>query len=299
MQFRIVSDSACDLTQEQIARWQVEIVPFYVSFTEGEYFKEREEISVEHCYQKMVTQPDVFPKTAMPTPEDYLQKFRNILSQGLDVLCFSITATLSGSVQAAHLARTEALEEFPDRQIVVVDSFCATVEQGLLILEAAKAAEAGCSVTEAAQWVEDAKRQAHIYFTIGDLKYLQKGGRIGKAIKLAAIALKVKPLLHLFDGELHPIGIARSRKKALSSVLSEFEKSFADGKQNIHDFVFVVGHGHDKAEGEAFRVQVQEVLASLGYQQPVDLCEIGITIGVHTGPHPIGIGFVPRWKNPQ
>ncbi len=296
MQFRIVSDSACDFTQEQMAHLEVEVVPFYIAFTEGEYRKEREEISVFACYEKMVEQPDVFPKTAMPTSEDYLQKFRSILSQGFDVLCFCITSTLSGSVQAAHLARTEALEEFPQRQVVVVDSFCATVEQGLLIEQAAKAAQAGYSVTQTAQWIEDAKRRAHIYFTIGDLRHLQKGGRIGKAIKLAAIALKIKPLLHLFEGELHPIGIARSRKKALASLLSDLYKQFADGKQSIQDFVFAVGHGYDKEEGEAFRIQMQEVLASLGYHEKVALREIGITIGVHTGPYPIGFGFVPRFQ---
>lgn len=296
MQFRIVSDSACDFTQEQIAHLQMEVVPFYVAFTQGQYRKEHEEITVAECYQKMVEQPHVFPKTAMPTPEDYLQKFRKVLSEGFDILCFSITSTLSGSVQAAHLARTEALEEFPERQIVVIDSFCATVEQGLLIAQAAQAAQAGYSVKEVAQWVEHVKHHANIYFTIADLQYLQKGGRIGKAIKLAAIALKIKPLLHLCDGELHPCGIARSRKKALSSLITELSKHFAESTQKIQDFVFVVGYGHDAEEGEAFRVQVQEALAALGYHEPVALCKIGITIGVHTGPHALGIAFVERWK---
>ena len=297
MQFQVVSDSSCDLLQTQVEHLQIEIVPFYVSFIEGEYLRERTEIAVTEFYAQMETQPQVFPKTAMPTPEDYLQAFLPALEAGKDVLCICLNAGFSGSFQAACLAKTEAEDRFPERKILVVDSCCATAAQGLLVLQAAQYAQAGHSIEETTACLEKAKHTGQIYFTTADLRYLKKGGRIGKVIKMAAVALKIKPLMEMRDAELHPIGIVRSRKKALQAILGQMEHRFPLAHcPEIGEYIFAVGHGYSKEEGENFRVEVVNALRERGYTQAVELFQIGATIGVHTGPHPIGFGFVKRFE---
>lgn len=297
MQFQVISDSSCDLLQAQVNDLQIGIVPFYVSFTEGVYLRERTEIAVPEFYAQMETQPQVFPKTAMPTPEDYLQVFTPALEAGKDVLCICLNAQFSGSYQAACLAKTEAEDRFPERKIFVVDSCCATAAQGLLVLQAAQSAQAGRSIEETAADLEQAKHTGQIYFTTADLRYLKKGGRIGKVIKMAAVALKIKPLMEMRDAELHPIGIVRSRKKALQAILEQLERRFPLAQcADIGEYIFAVGHGYSKEEGEGFRVEVVNALRQRGYTQAVELFQIGATIGVHTGPHPIGFGFVKRFE---
>lgn len=297
MQFQVVSDSSCDLLQTQVEQLQIGIVPFYVSFTEGVYLRERTEIAVPEFYTQMETQPQVFPKTAMPTPEDYLHMFIPALEAGKDVLCICLNARFSGSFQAACLAKTEAEDRFPERKILVVDSCCATAAQGLLVLQAAQYAQAGRSMDETAACLEQAKHTGQIYFTTADLRYLKKGGRIGKVVQMAAVALKIKPLMEMRDAELHPIGIVRSRKKALQAILEQIERKFPLAHcPNIGEYIFAVGHGYSKEEGESFRVEVVHALRQRGYTQAVELFQIGATIGVHTGPHPLGFGYVKRFE---
>ena len=158
---------------------------------------------------------------------------------------------------------------------------------------AAKMAAAGFSFEEAVEKLEELKMTSRIFFTTGDLSYLQKGGRIGKVLTQAASMLKIKPIIHLYEGELQAAGIARARKKSIAKFMEDARAFFAD--KNINDYRICTGKGHDKDEYDAFHKEVQEEMKALGFTGEVESYQIGCTIGVHTGPTPIGIACIRKF----
>lgn len=293
MDFRIMSDSSCDISPEQEKAYDIRLVPYYVSFDGKTYRKDRTEITTEAFYQEMADRPGVYPKTSMPTQVDFYEAFLPYAKNGEKIIYLNLTSKFSSSFQSAHLAAEGLMEEYPDCKIAVIDSFSATVQEGLLVTEAARMAEAGLSFAEAVEKLEELKMTSRIFFTTGDLSYLQKGGRIGKALTQAASVLKIKPIIHLYEGELQAAGIARARKKSIRKFLDDAKEFFAD--KNINDYRICTGKGHDKEEYDAFHAEVAEEMKALGFTGEVESYQIGCTIGVHTGPTPIGIACIKRF----
>lgn len=293
MDFRIMSDSSCDISPEQEKAYDIRLVPYYVSFDGKTYRKDRTEITTEAFYQEMADRPGVYPKTSMPTQVDFYEAFLPYAKNGEKIIYLNLTSKFSSSFQSAHLAAEGLMEEYPDCKIAVIDSFSATVQEGLLVTEAARMAEAGLSFAEAVEKLEELKMTSRIFFTTGDLSYLQKGGRIGKALTQAASVLKIKPIIHLYEGELQAAGIARARKKSIRKFLDDAKAFFAD--KNINDYRICTGKGHDKEEYDAFHAEVAEEMKALGFTGEVESYQIGCTIGVHTGPTPIGIACIKRF----
>lgn len=294
MDFRVISDSSCDISPEQEKTYEIGIIPYYVSFDGETYRKERTEISAEEFYRKMAENPGVFPKTSMPTQLDFYNGFLPWAKAGEKVLYFNLTAKFSSSFQSARLAAETLMEEYPDCKIVVIDSMSATVQEGLLVTEAAKMAQAGFSLEETIRRVEELKHTSRIFFTCADLSYLKQGGRIGNVLQQAAIALKIKPIMFMHSGELQPAGIARSRKKSLQKVIADAQAFFQDKK--INDYRICAGWGYDKAEFAQFQRDVETAMREIGFEGEIEPYQIGSTIGVHTGPTPIGIAVIQKYN---
>ncbi|MBQ2412877.1 MAG: DegV family protein, partial [Anaerotignum sp.] len=234
MDFRVMSDSSCDISLEQEKAYDIRLVSYYVSFDGETYLKDREEITAEEFYQKMADNPGVYPKTSMPTQVDFYEAFLPAAQSGENIIYLNLTSKFSSSFQSANLAAEALMEEYPGCKIAVIDSFSATVQEGLLVTEAAKMAEAGLSFKEAVRKLEELKQTSRIFFTTGDLSYLQKGGRIGKVLTQAASMLKIKPIIHLYEGELQAAGIARARKKSIAKFMEDAKTFFAD--KNINEY---------------------------------------------------------------
>ena len=293
MNFRVFSDSSCDISFEQETAFAIGIIPYYVSFDGETYQKERTEISAEAFYRQMAEHPDIFPKTSMPTQVDFYTAFLPYAQKGEQILYFNLTAKFSSSFQSARLAAEALMEEYPDCRIAVIDSLSATVQEGLLVTEAAKMAQAGLTLTEAIERIEALKTTSRIFFTTADLAYLKHGGRIGNLLQQTAIALKIKPIIHLYSGELQPAGIARSRKKSLQKVIDDASAFFQD--KNINDYRICTGYGYDQEEWTQFQKDVTEAMQKLGFTGEIEQYQIGATIGVHTGPYPIGIAVIKKY----
>ena len=154
MAYQIITDSSCDLSPELVKEKQLHVVPFYISFDEENYFKENEEIKVHEFYQKMVDHPDVFPKTSLPSVEDYMDAFTPYLQQKIDIICICITTKFSGSYNSASTARDILLEDYPDAKITVIDATVNTVLQGILVLEAVRMKEDGLSYEEVIEEID-------------------------------------------------------------------------------------------------------------------------------------------------
>ena len=181
MKFQIVSDSSCDLPKERAQELGVDIVPFYVSFEEENYMKEGVDISVEDFYQMMADRAGTFPKTSMPSVQDYVDVFEKYVKDGVPVLCICLNAAFSGSIQSAMNAKNQILEDYPEAQIEVVDSEEVTALQGMFVEEACRLRGAELDMKEAVKLLEEIRPTGRIFFTTNDLDYLQHGGRIGRA----------------------------------------------------------------------------------------------------------------------
>ena len=154
MKFHIISDSSCDLGREACRQLGVELVSFYAALGDETYYREERDISTREFYQRMADNPGIFPKTSMPTLEDYLEVFRPLARAGEPMLCICLNSRFSGSYQTARNAREVLLEDYPRAEIAVVDSQLATVLQGLLVEEAADLRDRGCSLEEAVAALE-------------------------------------------------------------------------------------------------------------------------------------------------
>lgn len=297
MKFHIVSDSSCDLGREEARRLGITMVSFYAALGDETYYREEQDISTHEFYQRMADNPGVFPKTSMPTLEDYMTAFRPAAEQGLPILCICLNSAFSGSCQAARNARMELLEDFPNAQIHVMDSRLVTVLQGELVREAVLLRDRGCTLEQAVAALEEIRDTGRIFFTANDLEYLRHGGRIGRAAAATGTLLKVKPLIGYYQCELITDGIAQGRKKSLQRVRELFCRYVEQQGLDLSQWRVVTGFGLDREEYETFTDQVFADLAERGHalsrSRPY---QIGITIGVHTGPTPIGVGLLRRTK---
>ncbi|NBI65931.1 DegV family protein [Pseudoflavonifractor sp. 60] len=296
MKFQIVSDSSCDLGREEMARLGVTMVSYYVAFDDEVYYREERDIPTHDFYQMMADRPGVFPKTSMPTPEDYLEAFRPLAAQGAPILCICLNAKFSGSYQTARNAAGELREEYPGAQVRVLDSTLATVLQGMLVEEAAALRDADYSLEEAFQALEALPETGRIFFTTNDLEYLRHGGRIGRAAAATGALLKVKPLIGYKDAGLISDGIAQGRKKSLVKVRELFFRHIQREGIDLRDYRLATGFGLDREEHAVFAQAVYQGLLELGYDRPEVKrpYQIGVTIGVHTGPSPLGVGLLRR-----
>ncbi len=294
MEYQIISDGSCDLGVRTAKENHIEIVPFYVSFDGENYKKEIEEIGVREFYQKMVDNPTLYPKSSLPNVEDYLRVFRPYAAEGIPVICICITSKFSGSYTSAVNAGQIISEEFPGARIEVIDSSVNTVLQGLVVLEAAKMRDAGFTFEENVRRLEKIKSTGRIFFTIGGMEYLVHGGRVGKLMGAAGATLGIRPLITLKEGEIFPSGISRSRKKSMQKVIELVRKHFHETGEDPNSYSFVTGYGYDYEEAVGFRDELLRSLSEYSSVRQMDIYQIGATIGVHTGPYPIGTGLVKK-----
>ncbi len=291
MLYQIISDSSCDLPMDYTKENNLEIIPFYVSFDGENYYKEGIEVDHEEFYNRMITD-HAYPKSSLPSIDDYLQVFKKYAAENIPVICICITTKFSGSYQSAITAKEILSETYPDARITVIDSNINTVLQGIYVREAVRMLQDGISYEAAIVHLERIKSTGRIIFTIGSMDYLKKGGRIGKLLTLAGDTLGIKPLIILKEGEIYPAGITRSRKKAKLKLLELAKEHFIKLKEDSNNYEIVVGTGIDMEEAEEFKRDLEK---ALGREITLPVARIGVTIGTHTGPHPIGLGLIRKY----
>lgn len=293
--FHIISDGSCDLPTALTQEKNITVVPFYVSFDEEHYLKETVDIAVRDFYQMMVDKKGVYPKSSMPSIQDYVEVFRPFAENDIPVICICITTKFSGSLQSAQNAKELVLEKYPQARITVLDSTVDTVLQGQFVLEAVSLRDHGVSYHDAITRLNAIKSTGRIFFTVGNMEYLRHGGRIGKVAAIAGGALDIRPVITLKQGEIFPSGLDRGRKRTLKKVMNLLLEYLQESSLGIDRYSLVVGYGYDKEEGIAFRDQALSTLREKGYAiDEIPVFQIGATIGVHTGPYPLGFGVIER-----
>ena len=293
--YQIISDGSCDLTPEWAKEHQVTVVPFYVSFDSEKYLKENVELGIRDFYQQMVDNPKVYPKSSMPSVQDYADVFEPYAKAGTPVICICITTKFSGSMQSAINAREMILEDYPEAEITIIDSTINTVLQGLYVMEAVRLRDAGVGYQESVKRLEEINSTGRIFFTVGDIEYLKHGGRIGKVAGVAGSLLGIRPVITLKQGEIFPSGIGRSRKSTTSKCIDLLINYIKENGGDIKRFSLDIGFGYDREEAVSFKEQAMKALAEAGFEvDDIPLLQIGATISVHTGPYPLGFGIIEK-----
>lgn len=283
--FQIITDSCSDLTAELIEQLDLRVIPMAIEY-KGKSFLEGE-ISMQEIYNGLRAGEEA--KTAAVNPETWTAFLEPCLKQGEDVLVIAFSSGLSSTYQSAVIAAGELQEHYPDRKIRVVDSLCASMGQGLLVWYAAQKRAAGMSLDAVADWVEENKLHLAHWFTVDDLMFLKRGGRISGATAVMGTMLQIKPVLHVDnEGRLISMSKARGRRASLQALVEKLQKTGLPGE---NETVFL-SHG-DCIEDAEF---VAKLLKERCGVKHVVIGYIGAVIGSHSGPGTVALFFLANQR---
>lgn len=270
----ITVNSTVDLPKEWLTERGVPVVP--LSYTiDGETYQDMNGLSAKEFFEKL--RAGKMAVTSQVNPDDAKEALRPFLEEGKDILHLGFSSALSGTLNSMRIAAEELKEEYPNQNIIVIDTLCACMGEGLLLYYALKRKAGGCSMEETAKWVEENKLHVCHNVTIDDLNHLQRGGRISKTVAVLGGMVKIKPMIHIDDkGALQVIGKERGRKKSLNNIV---DKAVVQSKGWKNDIIMIT-HGDCREDAEYVAKLVRE---KMGIDN-ILINNIGTVIGSHTGP---------------
>lgn len=278
---KIFADSTCDLPAEWITRYDIGIVPLYVTFSEQTY-KDGVDFTVPELYRK-VDETGKLPKTAAPSPADFIQAFSPYVREGRQILYISLSSELSSTYQNALIAA----EELGEGKVTVFDSLNLSTGIGLQVMKAVNAAADGKSVDEIVALLNAVRPQVETEFVIDSLDYLYKGGRCSGMQNLVGSLLKIRPVIKVEDGKMTPAyKIRGSREKALEQLLNNALGRLSDMD---NDLIFIT---HSLADEDA--KVLKEALESKTNARLVAVSNAGCVISSHCGAKTIGILYTKK-----
>ncbi|MCL1798431.1 MAG: DegV family protein [Eggerthellaceae bacterium] len=286
MNYEIVTDSSSNLTEAYIEENGLHILPltFMIDGEQYQSYLKGARTDLKQFYT-MMREGKVIT-TSLPNIGDSEKVFREILSSGRDLIYLGFSSGLSGTYEAMAALLNSLRGEYPERAIHSVDTLAASGGQGLVVYHAVEKAKAGCAIDELAQWAEDIKPNIGHWFTVDNLMYLFRGGRVSKTSAWAGTMLNIKPILHVDDeGRLVPLEKIRGRKKSLHALVDEMRKT---ASQPWSEQVVFINHGDCLEEAEYVADLIKQELGCqnliINYIDPV--------IGAHTGPGLVGLFFM-------
>lgn len=282
--YKLLTDSGCDLPAAMLQELGITVVPLYVEFR-GQTLEDRVDDSVKELFQGFRNGESA--TTSAVNPTRWADAMEEILQAGQDVLTVAFSSGLSTTYQSAVIAAEELQEKYPQRKIRVVDSRCASLGQGLLVWYAAKNRDAGMELEEAYQWLEEHKFNLCHWFTVEDLMYLKRGGRISAATALVGTMLQIKPVLHMDDeGHLINVSKSRGRKASIQALAQKMGELQLPGE---NDTVFIC-HGDCVEDAQYLAGLVKE---QYGVKEVV-IGYVGAVIGSHSGPGTLALFFLGK-----
>ncbi len=282
MSYRILTDTCCDLWSEFYQELRVDVTPLVVSF-EGQEISSYTEKWLKAFYDGL--RAGKMAQTSAVNPDGWKKVMEPVVAAGEDVLVLAFSSGLSTTYQSAVIAAQELQETYPQRSIRVVDTLCASMGQGLLLYHACKMRDSGMSLEELTAWCEDNKLNLCHWFTVDDLMYLKRGGRVSAATALVGTMLQIKPVMHVDnEGHLIKVGTARGRKASIDAMAKKLGETGLPGK---NDTVFI-SHG-DCAEDAKYLAD--KLKAEYGVKEVITYY-VGAVIGSHSGPGTLALFFL-------
>ena len=284
--FQIVTDSCCDFPAEEYVRLNLSVVPLSVEFR-GQTADDRNDDSLKEMYAALRAGENA--KTAAVNPELWRVTIEPWLKQGKDVLVLAFSSGLSTTCQSAQIAAAELREAYPDRKIRVVDTLCASLGEGLLVWYTCRKRDEGLSLDETADWAEENKLHLCHWFTVDDLFFLKRGGRISGATAVVGTMLNIKPVLHVDnEGHLISVGKARGRKAAIQALAAKTKELGGD----YDNSTMFISHGDCPEDAE----YLAELLKSKYGVKNVYESYVGAVIGSHSGPGTLALFFLGKHR---
>ena len=282
MSYRIITDNCCDFPAEMYEELGLSVVPLVVRFQDKEVSQ-----NSEKWLKKMYAglREGEVATTSAVNPQGWEAVMEPVLAAGEDVLVMAFSSGLSTTYQSAVIAATELSDKYPDRKIRVIDTLCATLGQGLLVWYACQKRDAGMSFDDLADWLEDHKLNLCHWFTVDDLMFLKRGGRVSAATALVGTMLQIKPVLHVDDeGHLINVAKARGRKASIDALAKKLGETGLPGE---NDTVFI-SHG-DCIEDVKI---LEDILKNKYGVKNIFTYYVGAVIGSHSGPGTIALFFL-------
>lgn len=284
--FIITTDTTSDLPDDYLRQHGIGLLPLYYSLN-GTVYGEENALEPKAFYHIM--REGALPTTMAVNPDHAKKVFNHYLDEGYDILHIAFSSALSGSFSVAGSIAREICDERPGTRIIVVDSLCASLGEGLLIHKAVVMKESGKSIEETADWLEKNKLNLCHMFTVDDLHHLHRGGRVSKATAIIGTLINVKPVLHVDnEGRLIPLNNVRGRKKALISLVDQMEQRLKDYPQN-NDIIFI---SHGDCEEDA-RFVADQITERFGIKDFL-INYVSPTIGAHSGPGTVALFFMGK-----
>lgn len=283
--FKIITNTTADLPMDYIKENQLGLVYFNYIMDGISYGKDKE-LDWKEFY-RLMREEGKMPTTSQVNPQQYKEYFEEFLKENKNLLYISFSSGLSGSCGNAMLAAEELMEEREDCQIIVVDSKCASMGEGLFVHKAVMMKEQGKNMKETADYLNALVPHLTHVFTVDDLNHLYRGGRVSKAAAIVGTIAGIKPILHVDDeGHLIPLSKVRGRKKSLNALVDYMEQKVKDGYLEKNDIVFI-SHGDALEDAEYVKEEIGRRFGITEFK----INHIGPTIGAHSGPGTIALFF--------
>lgn len=283
MTITIFADSACDLPLSFYQEHNVPLIPLQIHL-DGENYKDLQTIDPVQVYQAM--RAGKAPKTSQPSPEYILELFTKFAEEKKQGIYIAFSSQLSGTYQTALMCRDQVKEQYPDLDLEIIDTKCASLGVGLIVKRAVTLAAKGASKDDILKDITFNIAHMEHLFTVADLNYLARGGRISKASAFVGSLLSIKPLLHIEDGKLVPLEKLRGKKKLIKRILELMHER----GDNLASQTIAISHGDDEETALEYKAAIQ---AEFGTKD-IFINTVGATIGAHSGPGTIAIFFLNK-----
>ena len=284
MAYKIITDTCCDYPMEMYQELGLSVVPLCVNF-KGKTVSSYSEKWLKDMFNGL--RAGEVATTSAVNPQGWQDVIEPVLKDGQDALVLVFSSGLSATYQSAVIAATELQDQYPDRKVMVVDTLCASLGQGLLVYYACKKRDEGMSLEDLAAWCEEKKFNLCHWVTVDDLMYLKRGGRVSATTALVGTMLQIKPIIHVDnEGHLINVGKARGRKAAIDTVAKKMGELGLPGE---NDTVFIC-HGDCMEDAKYLEQQVKE---KYGVKN-VFIYYVGAVIGSHSGPGTLALFFLGK-----
>ncbi len=285
MSFVLLTDSSADLSAEMVRELDIQVLPLTFTLNETNYCNYPDNRDMDpHLFYEKLRAGEVATTSAVNMAQ-YTEMLEPLLQAGQDVLVLAFSSGLSATFQSSRLAVEELLEKYPSRRLYTVDTLCASMGQGLLVYLAARKRQEGASIEEVRDWAEANKQSICHKFTVDDLHFLKRGGRISTTTAMVGSMLNIKPVLHVDkEGRLVSIAKARGRQASLKALVDQMEQTAIDP----HSQTVFISHGDCLEDAQTVAQMVRE---RFGVRN-IWINYIGPVIGAHSGPGTLALFYV-------
>ena len=285
MNYTIITDTGCDIPVEMLNKWGIPFINLTFHTEKEGVSYTNEDITYKEFYDKM-REGTVF-KTAAPSIEDFKDLFEPILASGQDILYLGFSSGLSGTINTGKIVAKELKEKYPERKIYVLDTLCASGGEGFVVYCAVQKYLKSESIDDVYAYVSELAPKVSHWFTVDDLVYLKRNGRVSPTTALAGNLLGIKPILHVDDtGYLVKVSTARGRKQTLNALANKYIES-ATGDE---DGMYFISHADCLDDAK----YLEQLLYKHTKKKSTLIVDISPVIGAHSGPGTVALFYVGK-----